>query len=149
MDFFLQKEKQRHLKSGAKSAYVMPYPYEKGHFCLYYGDGRREYVRLCDGIYEEAARAWRELEIPGIGCGAGEEELRLMTYMRLIKGREGPPREPTPKEKALIRLLMDARLPGMKERILRLLGECYSDNIRENRGMGQLEGCIRKSLYGL
>jgi hypothetical protein len=146
MDFFLEKEQQRHIKNGAKSAYVMPYPYEKGHFCLYYDDGRREYARLSDDVYEQAVKAWGGLEACQGGC-EGDDELRLLTYIRLMNGKEEGSGEPSQREKELIRLLMDAHLPGMRGRAIRLVGECYSDNLRAGRGMRQLEACARKCLH--
>ncbi len=145
----MEKEKQRHEKNGAKSAYVLHYPYEKGHFRLYYGDGRSEYAWLGDEIYREASRAWRKLEVPGDGHGESDDELLLLTYIRLMRKNSRASNAPSLKERALIRLLMDAHIPGMKGRIIRLVGECYSDNLRQKRGMGHVEACARKCFHSL
>ncbi len=132
---------------GAKSAYILPYPYEKGHFCLYYESSVREYAFMRDETFAMAADEWNMLPFGGAKRGDDEDE-RIHTYARLLLPADSFVRLSFARdEKLLLRIVMDAHLPGMRTAALELLSALYPRLLCEGGSLAALRAAALKLAH--
>jgi hypothetical protein len=143
MDPYVALERDYLLAQGAQGVYVLPYPYEKGHFCLYFDGGRREFAFMRDEPFARAAKEWSSFPlIEPLACD--EQTLRILTYARLMRERGAPPGFLFYPRKAPFARLMDDP-PGHEAAAITLLSALYPGY----PARGQSLAALRGAAFGL
>ena len=144
MDFFIEREQRILVKSGAKSSFLLPYPYKQGHFCVYYGADEKKFEFLSDEAYVDAAASWLELSVEP--KERDDEVLQLITYKKLMQNANREFFSAQEDEKKLFRLLMDAHLTGIFRIAMVQLRKVYSRNCRSKRSLYWVKAAVNKLL---
>ena len=151
MDDFVKRERARLIAGGAKSVFVLPYPYRSGHFCSYFEGGGTVYSSMPDEALITALNEWLAL-LPDIGEIESQDIslMRLRTYARLLESRSAGEAESSgelsEREKLLVRLVMDRNLRGIRDIALDKIAGIYCDCLREGGKKSVLLAAVNRLL---
>ena len=131
----LVAEKEKYLQMGARHVFVVPYPYQNGHFYVFNGQGGKQARWLSDCAFMHAVEQFSSMDISVNNC-------RLYTYWLLCSAGYAN-HTPTQEERELIRLCLDANLPQLRAKAKQLIFTLYPAYKKSARNPAVLGACAR------